>query len=186
MPVSAERQPGAGPEIRYKLRLFERLTGYSQSLLDSGAPAPISRGNRKFESISLQERVHCELGPRGPPSGRAMLTPPILVHWNQHDEGRPFERYAKAGASARSSRGRLGVNGRGPAVAQECQLNPGKPTVRQLVQRFLQCQQPTSTEPPPNRRAITHSAYAPPTTTTGRGRYCEAPWAYCLSTRGGG
>ena len=54
MPVSAERQPGAGPEIRYKLRLFERLTGYSQSLLDSGAPAPISRGNRKFESISLQ------------------------------------------------------------------------------------------------------------------------------------
>jgi hypothetical protein len=60
MPVSAERQPGAGPEIRYKLRLFERLTGYSQSLLDSGAPAPISRGNRKFESISLQERVTCE------------------------------------------------------------------------------------------------------------------------------
>jgi hypothetical protein len=143
-------------------------------------------GYRWFESISLQERVHCELGPRGPPSGRAMLTPPILVHWNQHDEGRPFERYAKAGASARSWRGRLGVSGRGPAVAQECQLNPGKPTVRQLVQRFLQCQQPTSTEPPPNRRAITHSAYAPPTTTTGRGRYCEAPWAYCLSTRGGG
>jgi hypothetical protein len=28
--------------------------------LDSGAPAPISRGNRKFESISLQQRVDCE------------------------------------------------------------------------------------------------------------------------------
>jgi exonuclease III len=46
--------PAPGPKFDYKLHLFERLTGYSQSLLDSGAPAPISRGNRKFESISLQ------------------------------------------------------------------------------------------------------------------------------------
>jgi hypothetical protein len=36
--------PAPGPKFDYKLRLFERLTGYSQSLLDSGAPAPISRG----------------------------------------------------------------------------------------------------------------------------------------------
>jgi len=35
--------PAPGPKFDYKLRLFERLTGYSQSLLDSGAPAPISR-----------------------------------------------------------------------------------------------------------------------------------------------
>jgi CBS domain-containing protein len=26
-------------------------------------------GDRRFESISLRERVHCELGPRGPASG---------------------------------------------------------------------------------------------------------------------
>jgi hypothetical protein len=48
-------------------------------------------GDRQFESVSLQERVRCELGPRGPASGRAMLTSPILVHWNQHHEGGPFE-----------------------------------------------------------------------------------------------
>ena len=30
--------PALGPNFDYKLRLFERLTGYSQSLLDSGAP----------------------------------------------------------------------------------------------------------------------------------------------------
>jgi hypothetical protein len=52
--------PAPGPKFDYKLHLFERLTGYSQSLLDSGAPTPISRGNRKFESISLQRRVLCE------------------------------------------------------------------------------------------------------------------------------
>jgi hypothetical protein len=52
--------PAPGPKFDYKLNLFERLTGYSQSLLDSGAPAPISRGNRKFESISLQRGVSCE------------------------------------------------------------------------------------------------------------------------------
>ena len=52
--------PAPGPKFDYKLHLFERLTGYSQSLLDSGAPAPISRGNRKFESISLQQGVTCE------------------------------------------------------------------------------------------------------------------------------
>ena len=52
--------PAPGPKFDYKLHLFERLTGYSQSLLDSGAPAPISRGNRKFESVSLQRRVRCE------------------------------------------------------------------------------------------------------------------------------
>jgi exonuclease III len=49
--------PAPGPKFDYKLNLFERLTGYSQSLLDSGAPAPISRGDRKFESISLQSRI---------------------------------------------------------------------------------------------------------------------------------
>ena len=53
---------------------------------------------RKFESISLQERVHCELCPRGPASGRAMLTSPILVHWNQHDEGGPFEPKCRSGS----------------------------------------------------------------------------------------
>jgi exodeoxyribonuclease III len=30
--------PAPGPKFDYKLRLVERLTGYSQSLLDSGAP----------------------------------------------------------------------------------------------------------------------------------------------------
>ena len=33
--------PAPGSRCDYKLRLFERLTGYSQSLLDSGASAPI-------------------------------------------------------------------------------------------------------------------------------------------------
>jgi hypothetical protein len=38
----------------------------------------------------------------------------------------------------------------------------------------------------PDASAVDHSAYAPPTTTIGRGRYSEPPWAYCLSTRGSG
>jgi hypothetical protein len=43
-PYLPNGNPASGPKFDYKLRLFERLTGYSQSLLDSGAPAPISRG----------------------------------------------------------------------------------------------------------------------------------------------
>jgi exodeoxyribonuclease-3 len=40
--------PVPGPKFDYKLRLFERLTGYSQSLLDSGVPAPTSRGTGRL------------------------------------------------------------------------------------------------------------------------------------------
>jgi exodeoxyribonuclease III len=43
-PYLPNGNPASGPKFDYKLRLFERLTGYSQSLLDSGAPTPISRG----------------------------------------------------------------------------------------------------------------------------------------------
>jgi hypothetical protein len=57
MPYLPNGNPAPGPKFDYKLHLFERLTGYFQSLLDSGPPAPISRGNRKFESISLQQTV---------------------------------------------------------------------------------------------------------------------------------
>ncbi len=42
MPLSAERQSAPGPKFDYKLRWFERLTGYAQSLLDSGAPAVLA------------------------------------------------------------------------------------------------------------------------------------------------
>jgi len=38
MPLSAERQSGAGPEIHYKLRWFERLEEHAGGLLASGAP----------------------------------------------------------------------------------------------------------------------------------------------------
>ena len=38
MSLSAKRQSGAGPKFDYKLRWFERLTSYTQILLDSGAP----------------------------------------------------------------------------------------------------------------------------------------------------
>src|SRR6478752_6281280 len=41
---------------------------------DHGPPSAIGR-NRKFESISLQERVHCELGPRGDETGRRVPPP---------------------------------------------------------------------------------------------------------------
>jgi exodeoxyribonuclease-3 len=34
--------PAPGPKFDYKLRWFERLTGYAQSLLDSGAPAVLA------------------------------------------------------------------------------------------------------------------------------------------------
>jgi len=61
--------PAPGPEIRLQAALVRTLTAYSQSLLDSGAPAPISRGNRKFESISLQ-------------SGESTANPVGWPRWN--------------------------------------------------------------------------------------------------------
>src|SRR5947209_17726924 len=33
--------PAPGPKLDYKLRWFERLTGYARSLLESGSPAPL-------------------------------------------------------------------------------------------------------------------------------------------------
>ena len=51
--------PASGPKFDYKLRLFERLTGYSKSFGQRRAGSDLAR-NRKFESISLQRRVLCE------------------------------------------------------------------------------------------------------------------------------
>ena len=34
--------PAPGPKFDYKLRWFDRLTGYAQTLLDSGAPAVLA------------------------------------------------------------------------------------------------------------------------------------------------
>ena len=42
MPLFAERQSGAGPEFDYKLRWFERLTSYAETLSASGAPAVLA------------------------------------------------------------------------------------------------------------------------------------------------
>ena len=51
--------PAPGPKFDYKLRLFERLTGYSKSFGQRRAGSDLVR-NRKFESIPLQQRVGCE------------------------------------------------------------------------------------------------------------------------------
>ena len=51
--------PAPGPKFDYKLRLFERLTGYSKSFGQRRAGSDLAR-NRKFESIPLQRRVACE------------------------------------------------------------------------------------------------------------------------------
>jgi hypothetical protein len=51
--------PAPGPKFDYKLRLFERLTGYSKSFGQRRAGSDLAR-NRKFESIPLQRRVQCE------------------------------------------------------------------------------------------------------------------------------
>jgi hypothetical protein len=53
--------PAPGPKFDYKLRLFERLTGYSKSFGQRRAGSDLAR-NRKFESISLRQRVECEPG----------------------------------------------------------------------------------------------------------------------------
>ena len=42
MPLSAERQSAQGPKFDYKLRWFDRLTSYAQTLLESGAPAVLA------------------------------------------------------------------------------------------------------------------------------------------------
>jgi exodeoxyribonuclease-3 len=42
LPLSAERQSAPGPKFDYKLRWFERLTGYAQTLLESGATAVLA------------------------------------------------------------------------------------------------------------------------------------------------
>src|SRR5437588_3635953 len=42
MPLSAERQSAPGPKFDYKLRWFERLTGYAKELLESGAPVVLA------------------------------------------------------------------------------------------------------------------------------------------------
>ena len=55
----ANGTPAPGPKFDYKLRLFERLTGYSKSFGQRRAGSDLAR-NRKFESISLQQRVSCE------------------------------------------------------------------------------------------------------------------------------
>ena len=34
--------PAPGPKFDYKLRWFERLTGYARALLESGSPAPLA------------------------------------------------------------------------------------------------------------------------------------------------
>jgi hypothetical protein len=51
--------PAPGPKFDYKLRLFERLTGYSKSFGQRRAGSDLAR-NRKFESSPLQRRVCCE------------------------------------------------------------------------------------------------------------------------------
>jgi hypothetical protein len=56
--------PAPGPKFDYKLRLFERLTGYSKSFGQRRVGSDLAR-NRKFESISLQRRVRCEPVSRG-------------------------------------------------------------------------------------------------------------------------
>jgi hypothetical protein len=50
--------PAPGPKFDYKLRLFERLTGYSKSFGQRRAGSDLVR-NRKFASIPLDRRV-CE------------------------------------------------------------------------------------------------------------------------------
>ena len=48
--------PAPDPKFDYKLRLFERLTGYSKSFGQRRAGSDLAR-NRKFESIPLQRTV---------------------------------------------------------------------------------------------------------------------------------
>ncbi len=78
MPLSAERQSGAGPEIHYKLRWFDRLTGYAQTLLESGAPAVLAGD---FNVMPTDLDVYApSAGSTTPCSGRRCATP--IAAWS--------------------------------------------------------------------------------------------------------
>jgi exodeoxyribonuclease-3 len=55
--------PVLGPKFEYKLRWFERLTSYSQSLLDNGAPVVLAGDFNVMPTeldVYAPERWHCE------------------------------------------------------------------------------------------------------------------------------
>jgi exodeoxyribonuclease-3 len=49
--------PRRAPKFDYKLRWFERLTGYTQTLLDSGAPAILAGGLQRDADRSRRLRA---------------------------------------------------------------------------------------------------------------------------------